>query len=334
MANHELTVLSLGAGQQSTYLMHLAHHDAAFRERFIGRTYVVAIAATLSEKPATNEHIERLRTIAAARGVLFFYLTPDLGFHTGNWRLGVNGARAATSTIGSVAFPSTCSVSTKIAPFYKWLASFVAERYATRHRDYRALLEFAERYGKIRVQLGFSAEETHRFSSVPDAQTAFAFSGLPDKAKDPLYRIASVEKVYPLAELGLTREVCVAGLERLGEFVPDASMCDSCHWKSPEQMLAMSVLRPDSWSAWVEAEERKLTAWADDDFRRARQKQFTPAAQFKNHGVAGRGRFVDGRWQAVTLRDTLADAQRRFAHLTRADLELIDRTHGGVGTAY
>ena len=62
----------------------------------------------------------------------------------------------------------------------------------------------------------------------------------------------------------------------------------------------------------------------------ARQKpeNLRPNSEYKNLGVAGRGEFKNGIFVPVTLLDTLREAERRYAHMSDADLDEYRHSHG------
>src|ERR1700681_951441 len=106
----KLTVLSFGAGQDSTALAVLFATDRDFRRRYAGNGDLIAVMSeTGNEFPETLEHVETMRGYFRRHGIPFDYLGTHDGNHTGSWRQGRVGFYEAHDAIGSKAFPKTCS---------------------------------------------------------------------------------------------------------------------------------------------------------------------------------------------------------------------------------
>lgn len=323
-----LTVLSFGAGTDSGCLLQMYFHDPAFRKRYAPEEFIVVMSSTEDEHPETDAYREEIAQQCAQRGIPFFYLTGDMGYHTGHWRGGLKAMWAATSTIGSVAFAPSCSPRLKTDAIYAFLADYVRQTFGYDLPGKKSLEAFAAERGKIRVILGFAKGEERRVPEYAVQQTSFSFAAL--KSKLPVWRQRAIELIFPLIDLGMDRQACNDYLDSVGETKPGASQCFSCMYKSPLVILWSALRYPERFQEWVDAERRKLDAWADEEYRRARQRpdKWKPNSEYKNLGVAGKGEFIDGKFVPVTLLDTLAEAKEKYKDWTMEQLDEYRKSHG------
>ncbi|MGB3062773.1 hypothetical protein [Sphingobacterium thalpophilum] len=82
----QLTVLSFGAGQDSTCLLYKFALDKEFRERWIKGRLIVIMSDTGNEHPHTYNHINFIETFCAINDIPFYFITPDLGYHPNTWQ--------------------------------------------------------------------------------------------------------------------------------------------------------------------------------------------------------------------------------------------------------
>jgi hypothetical protein len=309
----KLTLLSYGGGQQSTSLLHKYVYDAEFRKTYAPERYLVAMADTGAEHPETYEHVRYTQEFCDKHGIEFHHVTAALGYHTGDWRGGLMGMFAAKSVITSAAFPmASCTMSLKVSPLYKWFEDWIAREYGFEAGEKKALKAYAKTFGeKISVQIGFGLGEESRAGRALDAQTAFAFH-CDAKRSDPIWMQESIEKTFPLIDIGFDRTASQEYTRSVGEPVPWPSACFACHWKSDFDVLWTLLRYPDLFARWEEAEDRKLRDWADETFRRARQKKnFQPNGVYKNSPVGGKH---DENGNPIRLRQR---AQTASLELTR-----------------
>jgi len=323
-----LTVLSFGAGTDSGCLLQMYTHDAKFRATYAPHDFVVAMSATGDEHSETDAYRVEIEGQCAQRGIPFVHIVGSMGYHSGTWAGGLHATWEAKSTIGSVAYPATCSPNLKSTPFYHWLADYVRERYGYAGAGKQSLVQFAEKHGKIRVMIGFARGEESRVPDTNPCQTAFDFAKPVDT--QPLWRKNAIELIFPLIEMRMDRGDCIRYLDSVKETNPYPSLCFSCMFKGPIEILISARTDPARFQRWVDAEQRKIDAWADESFRRARQKpeNFRPNSEYKNLGVAGRGEFRNGIFVPVTLLDTLREAERTYGHMTAEELDDYRRSHG------
>jgi hypothetical protein len=327
-----LAVLSFGAGQDSAALLALYQHDAAFRKRFAGRRFLAVMSDTKGEHPETYEYVAETQARCAALDIPFFFLTTDLGYHTGTWKHGLMGHWKATKTVGSVAFPSVCSIRLKLNPIYRWLSDYVRTEFGYTGEHHKSLEEFAADHGPIDIIIGYAKGEESRLPKDAAIQTAFTFAKKAQKKPSiPRWQRVSTRLVFPLIERGLDREGCQNYLRMVNETIPKPSQCRMCHWKSKRELLLMSRTDRAGFSEWVEYERVKIATWADEDFRRKKYEKtpekFKPNSEFRNV-ISGRGAFVDGIFVPETLLDTLAEAERLHGHESTEELEAYRNSHG------
>ncbi len=295
-----LTVLSFGAGQDSTAILYMLIHDAGFRARYAPNDLTVVMSDTGNEHPETNAHRAETETLCAKHGIPFFFLECGGEWHSKSFP-SLIGFYRMKSACGSKAFPKTCTDRLKVQPIYRWLNHYVATTYDLPesggvYRGKRALVEFAERFGKIDLLLGIGADELRRVGN--------------DDGLAKWQRLA-IRRVYPLVELEMARSECQAKIRELGYELPVPSNCMICPFLSDIELLWLSRRHPEMYATWVEIESTKLAAHADKGDR--------------NLGV----------WGRRTLPEVLADAEVKYANMIDADLDDYRMSHGHcVATRY
>jgi hypothetical protein len=300
-AEPELTALSLGGGQDSTELLYRLIFDPEFRARYAPRRLLVVFADTMDEHTDTYHHLNYLGRLCAASGIELVRLSPEKGFHgTGSWAKGLTEFYRASRTIGSKCFKKSCTDNLKIKPIYRYLADRLARDYGfARHGQWfgkQPLIEFAKKFGRIRVLIGFAAGEEKRVA---------------DASKLPVWMRHTVERSFPLIDLKLDRAACIAAMHARGLPVPPPSLCQRCPYKSEIELLWTAHHLPEVYADWVVLEAAKLEKFAE----KGRD----------NFGVFGRR----------TLPMVLADAKQKYAHLTSVELDEYRMSHGHcVGSAY
>jgi 3'-phosphoadenosine 5'-phosphosulfate sulfotransferase (PAPS reductase)/FAD synthetase len=243
----ELTVVSAGGGQDSGSLLYRLCEDEAFRAEWAPNTCIAVCSDTGDEFEATYEHIEDLKTYTPAHGIAFYHLTSDLGYHTGEWT-SLRDYYNARSACGSKSYPKTCTSRLKIGPIYSFLEDYLAERYVLGSASRkRAFYEFAERYGRLRVVIGFGADERDRIGSGKD---------------DPKWMRECVEKVFPLVDLGWTRRECQEYIRSLGRTLMPPSNCKLCPWLSEIELIYLWRFHRADFDDWVRIEANKLAKFA------------------------------------------------------------------------
>jgi hypothetical protein len=114
--------------------------------------------------------------------------------------------------------------------------------------------------------IGLSAEEADRRLSKDD--------GAPKWMKE------TVDRVYPLIEMGWTRGDCQDYIRACGFPLPYPSLCRRCPYKTELDIIQMSRTDPEGFEEWVELERNRLDAHS---------LRFPDLPEEKNHGVFGSG---------------------------------------------
>jgi len=300
----KLTVLSFGAGQDSTAILLALVFDAKFRKRYAPKDLVVVFSDTGDEHPMTYLHLVRIDKFCKKHNVPFFHLTPSMGFHTKTWH-DLRAQYKRNNCVGSKAFPKTCTVNLKINPIYKFLNWYVSQQYeyhqygsydigGTLHSKHYAIVCFEEDHGKIDMLIGIAKGEEKRIDKSGKANNLGRWF------------TRTINRIYPLVDVGWDRQECQ---NRIKEYdvmpVPVPSNCMLCPFMSKIELLWLFRHHPDDFHAWVEFEANKL-------------KKFAHKGD-KNVGV-----FGDLR----TLTDILAEAEAEFGKWTKVQLSEYKMSHG------
>jgi len=81
MLEQGLTVLSYGAGQDSTAILYKLIHDPAFRAKYVEGHLLVLMSDTGNEHPETYDLIKEVDALTLKEKISFVFLTKDKGFH-------------------------------------------------------------------------------------------------------------------------------------------------------------------------------------------------------------------------------------------------------------
>lgn len=286
-----LTVLSFGGGQDSTAILYKIAYDDAFRSRYVEGDLLVVMADTGDEHEETLAHVEAVKDFCSAQSIEFVHITPDLGHHTSKWQ-SLRAFWDRTKTIGSKAFPKTCTDKLKIVPIYNFLDTWLGERYGYQTGRKRAIKEFAQQHGRIRVLLGIAAGEETRVADI---------------SKEPKrWMRESTERFYPLIDIGYDRAACIAYIESLNHSVPPPSNCMLCPFMSEVELVWLYRHKPADYQDWVRLERQKLD---------------------NNRHLDESGRNL-GVWGKRTLPDVLDAALGKYGHWSKAQLQEYKMSHG------
>lgn len=318
MQQIELTILSFGAGQDSTALLYEYVYNPVFKFTYGIKNILVLIAETGNEHEETYSHLEHVTEFCKRHNIPFQRITFDLGFHQGSWSQGLIPFYERTTTCGSKAFKKTCTDNLKIKPIYRFLDHYIMEKYNLHDEVYKtlgpetkfkydeswepgtrslsrmsrkaSLKLFAEKYGKIQMMIGIAYGEETRIAS--------------DNSKEPVWMRKSIQKVYPLTEMKLDRAGCQDLIKGYGEDVPPPSNCIICPFLSYQELLYMYRFKKTWFDRWVILEKAKLDRFAD--------------LGEKNLGVFGKR----------TLPQALEFANKKFGKMTDEELKEYKHSHG------
>lgn len=288
-----LTVLSFGAGQDSTAILYRLVFDPEFRDKYAPGILLVVMSDTGNEHPDTYAHVNFVKRFCREHGIEFWFLHRDLGFHTEAWAT-LQTQYERTSTVGSkCGFKKTCSDNLKMKVIYRFLEQWLSEKYRLSCKNKQGIVQFAEKYGPIRMLIGIAAGEEKRIAKTADQGAVFG-----------KWFVSSIRRVYPLIEVGWGRAECQAYIRSVGMNVPPPSCCVRCPFKSEVELLWTYRNLPEEYEAWVLNEAAKL-------------KKFEHLGD-RNLGVFGR----------KSLPVVLAEAQKKYADWTDEQLEEYRMSHG------
>lgn len=306
-----LTVLSMGAGQDSSCIWAMYKHDVQdFRKRYAPNDFILVTADTGDEHKETLAHIEFLKEDCAKEGVPYFHITNDMGFHRKTWP-DLRTFYRTKNTIGSKGFPKVCTDALKLTPIYGFLEKYLESRYGVTAGDKRGFYEFSARYGKLRVLIGIAAGEERRLS---------------DPSSNPKkWMRENVEVQYPLISYGLDRKGCQDMLRSLGEPVPMPSNCILCPWASLEELEYMRRNLPTDLAEWIQLERNKLDRFPHlNAVETVDKKTGKIKVVNKNYGVFG----------VVPLPEKVREAQERFKDWSDERLLEFKMSHGSCMSPY
>lgn len=304
-----LTVLSFGGGQDSTALLELYINDAGFQERYAPRDFMVVMSDTGDEYPETYSHVEETRLRCLAKGIEFHFLTADMGFHSESWQ-SLKHFYRTKGTIGSKAYPKTCTDRLKIQPIYRFLEQWLSDRYGVSCSRKKGIREFAATHGKINVMLGIAKGEERRVAA-------------PDTNPNRWYR-ESILNLYPLIDLGMDRAACQQFISSLGRAVPPPSNCRSCPWLSLEELEYLRRFEPAHLKEWIALEAAKIEKHRHKESVIVTSKR-GPQVVNRNYGVFG----LD------LLPKKIEEATAKFLSWSDEQIKQYRMSHGHcVATAY
>jgi hypothetical protein len=219
----------------------------------------------------------------------FVHITPDLGFHAESWQ-SLRGFYNLKSTVGSKAFPKTCTDRLKIQPIYKYLESWIGANYGVQTGHKHGFYRFMARHGRVRVLVGIAKGEEKRVAD-PNKETH-------------RWKRDCIETVYPLIDLGLDRVGCQQYIRSTGHPVPPPSNCRLCPFMSEIELLWLFRFLPEDYYDWVRIEQNKIN---------------------KNRHMGDRNLGVFGK---KLLPEVLEGVIAKHGHMTDAELQEHKFSHG------
>jgi hypothetical protein len=219
-----------------------------FFDRYIGKKrLLVVMSNTGNEHDQTYRHVKRMQRLLKEHNIDFYFLDPSLGFHSDTWQDLVSFYKR-TGTIGSKAYPKTCTDNLKIKVIYRFLDEWIYQEYGYMSGRKAAIKEFCRNYGKIDVMIGIAGDETKRAVG---------------NNKGPVWMQHCINKIYPLIDLNMDRAACQQVIEKYGGQVPLPSNCKICPFMSDVELLWLYTFYPDDYKQWVEIEKVKLAKHRD-----------------------------------------------------------------------
>mgnify|MGYP003633536078 CR=1 FL=1 len=294
-----ITVLSYGAGQDSHTILTKLLTDDSYRAQYAPGELIVIMSDTGNEHPHTYHTVRDAAKFCAQHGVKFHFIGDR--YKSASWQGGLTGQwRKGIATVGSKAYPKTCTDKLKIQPIYKKLAELLEARgYGAALRK-RSMYGYTEQHGKIRVLIGIAGGEEGRAKGV---------SNNPNK-----WLRENVELVYPLLDEDMDRAACqtyLASMESItGIATPMPSNCMYCPFNQEFDLVWLQRNHPEKLAEWQDLEANKI---ASDH-----QRPNHDAA--KNFGVWGKA--------GITLADNLDAGLEKYGHMSDAELHEYKFSHG------
>ena len=312
----KLTVFSFGGGQDSFAISELILSDKIFRQKYAPGELLVLMSDTGDEHAETVSMTRVMFDRFTAAGIEAVLVSPDMGHHPKSWQ-SLRFFYDLKNTVGSKAFPKTCTDNLKIKPFYNYLEEWVGKKFGYKVGKKNALKSYAEDHGKVDVILGIASGEEGRVG---------------DSTKGvPVWMQKSINRVYPLLDLNIDRKGAQDLIAKTGTPVPPPSNCMLCPWMSEQELLWLYRFHPADFYAWARIEANKLDANSHmnnvEIFKNVKnkttgEKEKVSTGKFgnRNLGVWGKPNF--------TLYDALRLAGDNYGHMTDAELQEYKMSHG------
>jgi len=307
--NKQLTILSFGGGQDSTTILFKLIFDKDFRAKYAPNDLLVLMADTGNEHDFTYEYLHKvIIPLCNKHEIEFKFITNDLGYHGDTWMSLTHQWENNKPTIGSLAFPKTCTHNLKLNPQYKYVEDWLTSKYPhiKPKKNKKNYIQYAMQYGKINWLIGIAKGEEKRVADV---------------TKETLqWKKQAIRVSYPLIDIEYDRQSCQDYINSINMPLPMPSNCMFCPFGSNGmELLYMYHTYPNRFYEWVELEQKKLDAWTDAK---------------KNVGVSGR-LHKDGKKKgdAVTLLDLLEEAKAKYPNVTLNELNEYKWSHGHCVTS-
>jgi hypothetical protein len=258
---------------------------------------------TGNEFDETYQTVRETTELCKRHGIEFVFITPDMGFHTGEWQ-SLPRFYEAKSAVGSKAYPKICSQRLKIDPIYRFLEHHLGEKYRVKKGMKAGFREFAQKWGKIRMIIGIADGEQKRTTEACN-----------NKAR---WYPESIEHSYPLVEMGMDRKACQDYIKSKGYEIPIPSNCKMCPFLSEEELEYLRRFEPLALEQWVGYEARKLHKFSHLNAVEVKTKTGQTRIENKNFGV----------WGVTYLPEMIEKVRAKFQHWSDAQIKEYRMSHG------
>lgn len=311
-----LLLLSFGGGQDSTTILYKFLLDKATRDKKLkGRNLVVVFADTGDERKATYTHVWKIAALCKAYGILFRHLGSDetckmhqknsrdsskiiTGYHTESWpSLGGQYLRNHNLAIRK---NKSCTDNLKIKPIYRWLDTFCNSLMLNDDRGHKGkphIQEYAKKYRKIEVMIGFTKGEETRIKKARNFKGGAKWWN-------------SIEKTFPLVDdFPMTRTDCITYMSNSPFDVCPPSMCKMCPNITKHTLLLMWF--DDRWAfiEWYRHERRKLKKWGSTQEEKGKANTYA----------------LGGKYDLI---GELRAAMNKYKHMSLEEIRDHDFSHG------
>lgn len=302
----ELTVLSFGAGQDSTDILYRIVRNPSFKQKYVKGRFIVVMSDTGNEHYHTYEHVQFIINFCQQRNIEFYFLTNG-EYHPRTWPTLVSQYQR-NDCIMSLVGPRSCTDNLKIKPIYDFIDHYIAKEYylypkkGKRPKGKKFIKRFASDHGKINVIIGIAAGEEHRLKKSSEKEKKAMQINAFKKWKDPIpvwFRMG-INKVYPLIEESITRwdiHEHIKGLQFIDEPknwpLPYPSNCMFCPYMTKIEVLWLYRNHPDMWDMWVQLEANKIRKCEGNGKKNLGVKGDKLLTEFLNEAIIEFGSMTD-----------------------------------------
>src|SRR5258708_4079271 len=290
-----ITILSFGAGQDSTAILYRIVLDPEFRKAYVKGKLIVIMSDTGDEHDYTYRHVAYITKFCKRHNIEFYFLRNADGYHPKGCK-GLIPWLKKTKSIMSKSYSKSCTDNLKIQPIYNFLEGYIGKQIYLRNTPFVEskkvfIKSYAKQHGKIRVLIGISAEEEGRIGN---------------EFSQPWMR-KSLTRVYPLVETGMTRQACHNWIKTTGLSLPPPSNCMRCPFMNEIELVWLYRVHPRAFYEWVDMEKAKI-----------RKSRSLGISDDRNLGVNGK----------IMLVPSLQKALKKHAHLSKKQLWEYKISHG------
>ena len=271
-----------------------------FKRMYPSEKTIVVMSDTGNEHPHILEHVQFISAYCKEKGIEFYFLTPDMGFHSEAWS-SLDHQYDKNQRVGSAAFPQTCTDNLKVKPIDRFIAHYIRTWYPLPikpgSQNASVFKAFARKYGNLNLMIGFGADEGHRVKNAKDLRY------------DPKWKIDSINRIYPLMELRIGRIEVQNYIKSKNLNLPYPSNCMKCFYMSLQELLWLWSNFPNVFIDWERQEQNKLN---------------NP----KDAGRVAEGKPIYGVFGRKTLREKLNQAIAKFGQMSDVELNEYKMSHG------
>jgi predicted phosphoadenosine phosphosulfate sulfurtransferase len=298
-----ITVLSFGAGQDSTTLLYMFLLVPSFFKKYVKGKLIVVFSDTCNEYPMTYLHVEYCKHLCKKHGIEFYHLRESriglqskkveviTGFHSEAWK-SLEGQMTRNRTV-AMAGSKICSVNLKISPIYRFLDAYLNTlmypEIKNSHLGHKSIVAYGEEFGKINMIIGIAHREQSRKKKADQGWHKMT----------PWMR-DNIKRIYPLITLRFDRAKCQEYMKQSPYRVCFPSNCMMCPYQSKKAILLLWREYPRMFRKWVKYEKGKL-----DHFK------YKEALGEKNNGAFN---------TVTTLAGHLKIAKKKYGHWTTDQL--------------
>lgn len=290
-----LTVSLFGAGQDSTWLLWKLGTDAKFYKKHIVGDLLVIGSDTGDEHDHTKQNIEWCKRFAKEKGIEFYWITKDMGFHGRTWQ-SLFQQYERNSSIGSAAFKQTCTDNLKVKVCDRFLETWIMNKYGYTKKNKKSVIDFYNDIGKVKIRyiLGFAKGEESRT--------------VKGNKYDGVWKKTTCKRYFVLIKEGIDRQRCIDDNTVNIPHIVWPSNCMRCFYQSDQEVLWLYRFYPHKFYEWVTAEKAKITKYSHRE----------NSEGGKNFGVYG----------TITLEEKLTKAINLYGHWSDEQLNDYKMSHG------